>query len=160
MKKGIYLLLALLVAVVAAVTTSWCYHRFYEPQSDWVQQDSIESVAIDSAIAQMSNPVFHSADDVLQFYERGVEQKFIDSIFYNIPIQTIEQVAQVVTSRIRDGATEKEIVIEYLRNYHDIYQYLKADDTPPDEPVNMQIQELKALSVDTIVKNKNDTVAK
>lgn len=155
MKKGIYLLLALLVAVIAAVTTSWCYHRFYEPQTDWVQQDSIESATIGNPVEAQ---VFYSADDVLQFYERGVEQKFIDSIFYSIPVQTIEQVAQVVTSRIRDGSTEKEIVIEYLRNYHDIYQYLKADDTPPDEPVNMQIQELKALSADTIVKNKNDTV--
>lgn len=128
MKKSIYALIFAFIALIASgvalgvvVTNSG--------QSD--QPVLSDSVLVAPQTGNIE-PVFTTKGDVLGYYELEWNKRIVDSVFFNMPYNVLENVAAVVTAR-QPECSKKDIALEYLKNSN-IYKYLDepADDTPPD----------------------------
>ena len=128
MKKLIWFLLAL-VTSVATLTLGSC-DRVRISGGDRAS-DSSYVVELYNSIA---NPSFSTVEEVVVYRDLQVEKQQMDSIFLNIPQETLETVAKVVINK-HGKATAKSIVQEFLLNQKQVYQYIGdiPDKTAPVE---------------------------
>lgn len=111
-----------------------------------------DSVITNNVIAQVSNPVFTTVDEVLSYQSQKWDELFIDSVFSNIPPEILEIVAKVRLGRLQQ-VTKKELVIEYLQHHQDIYKYI-ATDSIPLPPARAVDDILSCDTADTVINGK------
>lgn len=117
MKKLIWFLLALVTCAVT-LTLGSC---------DRVRISGGDRASDSSYVAELynsvANPSFSTVEEVVVYRDLQVEKQQMDSIFLNIPQETLETVAKVVINK-HGKATAKSIVQEFLLNQKQVYQYI------------------------------------
>lgn len=101
-------------------------------------EDAVVEI-VDAELYDASHPVFNTAEDAIVYYDQTVNDRISDSIFASIPRETFVQVNKVVSGRLTVYG-KQDILIEYLRNFAPVYQYL-APETEQDPPAEKQINE-------------------
>ena len=92
----------------------------------------------------------------MYYYETFVDNRITDSLLCNISRSTYKQIVKVLIGR-NGKCDKKEILVEYLKNYSPIYQYLPPENSKlPNEPT---IEGRELIKVENDSNNKlKDTV--
>ena len=101
-------------------------------------EDAVVEI-VNAELYDHSNPVFNNAEDAIAYYDQTVNDRISDSIFASIPRETFVQVNKVVSGRLTVYG-KQDILIEYLRNFAPVYQYLQ-EETEQEPPAEKQINE-------------------
>ena len=131
MKKFILGLIGVLFTVALSVVCTLAIDRYVLPiQTDDAHVWEIATNAFDNA----QNPQFSTFDDAVAYYEREVDSEITDSFIVSMPRETYEQIAKVLIGRSGECG-KKDILMEYLKNYKPVYQYLSDpyEQLAPDE---------------------------
>lgn len=122
MKHFITGFLTLLVGLlIGAIYLNW--------PSEWRLKDEppqTEELTVSQQIQEFLDPSFESSNDVFLFRRACLQDAYIDSVFYALPNDVLENVASVVINK-QGRATKETIVVEFMNN-QDIYNNLP----PPD----------------------------
>ena len=141
MKKTLFCICCCFWAAIVSICVGLAYHKYIEPTP--TDEDSMYFYV---------EPVFNTPAEVLDFYNDNMNAFFNDSVFYSIPAPTLQQIASVVIGKI-GSATEKDIVVEYLKNWNNVYKYLEVQDTlvldPPIPPLIEETVRLPNSTSDT-----------
>lgn len=152
MKKVTFaIVLALLALIAGGIALGYVVTKpgdYDEPQTTVVD----DSVITNNVIAQVSNPIFTSVNEVLSYQSQKWDELFIDSVFSSIPPEILEMVAKVRLGRLQQ-VTKKELVIEYLQHHQDIYEYI-AMDSIPLPPARAVDNTLSCDTADTVINGK------
>ena len=128
------------LAVAALMLTTVACALFVQnylivPQTN---EDAVTGI-VNAELYDYSNPVFNAPEDAIAYYDQTVNDRISDSIFASIPRETFIQVNKVVSGRLTVYG-KQDILIEYLRNFAPVYQYL-APETEQEPPTEKQINE-------------------
>lgn len=152
MKDGIFSFLAtgalMLITVVCTLIVQNC---LIAPQTD---EDAVVEIVTES-LYDHSNPVFNAPEDAITYYDQTVDDRISDSIFASIPREIFLKVNKVVSGRLT-VYNKQDILIEYLRNFKPVYQYL--DETKQDPPAEKKINEYEKAVRITPDSSERDTV--
>jgi len=97
--------------------------------SEWRLKDEppqTEELTVSQQIQEFLDPSFENSNDVLLFRRALLQDAYIDSVFYALPNDVLENVAAVVINK-QGRATKETIVVEYSNN-SEVYNNLP----PPD----------------------------
>lgn len=98
--------------------------------SEWRLKDeppqTTEELTVSQQIQEFLDPSFENSNDVLLFRRALLQDAYIDSVFYALPNDVLENVAAVVINK-QGRATKETIVVEYSNN-SEVYNNLP----PPD----------------------------
>lgn len=153
MKNFILGLIGVLVTVVLSVVCTLAIENYVLP----IQTDEARVMEIaNTAINNVQNPQFETTDAAMTYYEKLVDSEITDSFLVSIPRETYERITTVLIGRNKH-CDRKDILVEYLKNYNPVYQYLESDN--PEPPSEKQLDEnTKAVRVDPDTTSSNDTV--
>lgn len=153
MKKFIFALSVVLLAVIASVGATAAYEK-------WIVQPETEtnvSQVVSDSFQDYFSPVFSSVEEATIYYDQAVDEHATDSIFVNIPRDVATNIITVVAGQNQQFDV-KDIVLEYLHRYRSVYQYLR-DSTNTNAPAEIQIdQQTRAVLPDSDQCDQHDTV--
>jgi hypothetical protein len=152
MKDSIKSFLAIgTVMLVTIACTLIVQNCLITPQTD---EDAVIEI-VNAELYDNNNPVFNTPEDALTYYDQTVDDRISDSIFTAIPRDVFIKVNKVVSGRLT-VYNKQDILIEYLRNFKPVYQYL--DETKQDPPAEKQINEYEKAVRVTPDSSGKDTV--
>ena len=131
MKTFLQLFAAALLGAVVSVVGLQIYDHVTKQSVDGSGIEMLMDSIASAKIADYTNPVFNSTDELLSFRDFYVDDKQLDDIFVQLPEQIIQNVAGVCISK-NGSVSKRELVLEYLDN-QDVYNNLpnvKAADNP------------------------------
>ena len=135
MKDRIITFLAIgALMLITVACTLFVQNYLIVPQTN---EDAVVEI-VNTELYDHSNPVFNAPEDAIAYYDQTVNDRISDSIFASIPRETFVQVNKVVSGRLTVYG-KQDILIEYLRNFAPVYQYLS--ETEQDPPAEKQINE-------------------
>lgn len=158
MKHFITGFLTLLVGLlIGAIYLNW--------PSEWRLKDEppqTEELTVSQQIQEFLDPSFENSNDVLLFRRALLQDAYIDSVFYAIPNDVLENVAIVAINK-QGRVTKEGIVVEYMNN-QDVYNNLpppdKTTETSNDTPTTTVTSTSSGGEPDrsTQVESENDSV--
>ena len=144
--------LAISAIILCAIACTLIVQNYViAPQTN---EDAVIEI-VDAELYDYSNPVFSTPEDALVYYDQTVDDRISDSIFASIPRDVFVKVNKVVSGRLT-VYNKQDILIEYLRNFKPVYQYL--DETKQDPPAEKQINEYEKAVRITPDSSGRDTV--
>lgn len=152
MKKFIFALSVVLLAVIASVGSSIAYEK-------WIVQPetgTFVSQAVSDSFQDYFSPVFSSSEEAMIYYDQAVDEHATDSIFVNIPRDVATNIITVVAGQNQQFDV-KDIVLEYLHRYMSVYQYLR-DSTNTNAPTEIQIDQQTRAVLPEPDSTQHDTV--
>lgn len=161
MKTFLQLFAAALLGAVVSVVGLQIYDHVNKQSVDGSGIEMLVDSIASAKIADYTNPVFNSADELLSFRDFYIDDKQLDDIFVQLPEQTIQSVAGVCISK-NGRVSKRELVLEYLDN-QDVYNNLpnvKASDNPA-QPVDTAATDLgnkRDNIISTSYRYRTDTV--
>jgi len=161
MKTFLQLLAAALLGAVVSVVGLQIYDRATKQSVDGSGIEMLMDSIASAKIADYTNPVFNSTDELLSFRDFYVDDKQLDDVFVQLPEQVIQNVAGVCISK-NGSVSKRELVLEYLDN-QDVYNNLpnvKAGDNPA-QPVDTTATDLgnkRDNIISTSYRYRTDTV--
>ena len=153
MNKFLAFILSCIGVVVLSAVTSLGVHNYLSQNEDSIEKATV-NVELSELAEQVTNPKWSTVEEVLQFRQQMQETAAYDSLFLSIPTSVLGNIAQVVIGR-SPGATKRDIVEEYERNYDSVYKYIKVTSSQPSGPSHSDTLSVpKQKQVDTIINGK------
>ena len=162
MKTFLQLLAAAFLGAVVSIIGLRIYDRATNGPMDYSAiEEHMDSIA-SAKIADYSNPVFNSIDEVISYRDLYTDDKQLDEIFVQLPEEVLKNVAGVCISKW-GIVSKREIALQYLEDKQgsNIYDNLPAPNTqnnpidtsttagPGDKPDNI---------ISTSYRYRNDTI--
>lgn len=122
MKTFLQLFAAALLGAVVSVVGLQIYDHATKPSVDGSGIEMLMDSIASAKIADYTNPVFNSTEELLSFRDFYVDDKQLDDVFVQLPEQIIQNVAGVCISK-NGNVSKRELVLEYLDN-QDVYNNL------------------------------------
>lgn len=155
MKRSIFAFLVLLGAMVISIASPLIYNH-YVNETQSLTGDATYSAVTEEITAQVTNPVFSTSEDAVQFHERECLQWETDSVFNSMPPEAVKTIATVLIGR-KGFADKQSIADEFKTNYKDTYQFVtvvEKQSGPPNVGKSDTIKGPHSVTQDTIINGK------